>query len=190
MKEHDWDILKVEVKTRNNQNVMNLADDLKIDEDNINEAFINQPALYAWWATVAAQARAIADKTKLEVERQEDYIRKTLTGELDAEVRQQLEMDGEKITESKVTNGIYQHDLYKEETEKLYELKEKYLKDNENAVLLEIGRDSMNQRKDALISLGANMRNSLENTELTIKKQEAREVIKAARSGVKAKSTK
>ena len=180
--ERDWNILSVEVKTKNQVDTMNLADDLLIDEANINESFCNQPSLFAWWATVAAQARAIADKVKLEVEKQDDYIRKTLTGELDVEVRQQLELNGEKVTETKVTNSIFTHKKYKAEVEKLYELKEKYLEANSNAVVLEIGRDSMNQRKDALISLGAQVRNDANNLDLSLKKEQAAKVIKASKA--------
>lgn len=182
MEDRDWEILSVEVKTKKSTTSMNLAEDLVIDEYNLNEAFMNQPALFAWWATVAAQARAIADKAKLAVEEQEDYLKKRLIGELDTEVRQQLEMDGEKITETKVTNGIYCHERYVEESKKLYELKEKYLECNANAVTLEIGRDAMNQRKDTLISLGANMRNDINNLDLNIKKEQAKAIIAGKKS--------
>lgn len=180
--DRDWSILNVEVKTKRTKDVMNLADDLFIDEDNINESFINQPALYAWWATVAAQARAIADHTKLDVERQEEYIKKTLMGELDTKVRQELDMNGEKITESKVTNAIYASDEYKEATEELFTLKEKYLNDSETAITLEIARDAMNQRKDALISLGAQLRNESDNSDLSIRKQAAKDIVAGSKS--------
>lgn len=177
MKDRDMEIFKIEVRTKKSKDVLNLAEDLRIDEYNLNEAFCNQPSLYAYWATVASQARALADRAKLEVDKHEDYMRKTLVGILDVEVRRELEMNGEKVTESKVTNEIYCHEDYLAAQTQLYELKEKYLDANETAVTLEIARDAMNQRKDALISLGAQMRNDASNLELTIKKQQAKEVI-------------
>ena len=180
--DRDWSILSVEVKTKRTTDVMNLADDLAIDEGNINEAFINQPALYAWWATVAAQARAISDHSKLDVERQEDYIKKTLMGELDTKVRQELDMNGEKITESKVEKAIYASEEYKAANEELFALKEKYLNDSETAITLEIARDSMNQRKDALISLGAQLRNESDNSDLSIRKQAAKDIVGSSKT--------
>lgn len=173
----DWSILTVELSTNQGTATMDLAKDLAINIDNLNEDFCNQPSLYAWWATVACQARAISDKYKLKVEQKEEYIKKTLVGELDLEVRRNLEMDGEKVTEAKVTNGIYSHPRYQEALQELYTIKEEYLDANSKAVTLEVARDAMNQRKDALISLGAQLRNEYNNSELSIKKQQVKSIL-------------
>ena len=141
METRDMEILNFTVKTKNSENDVSLSEDLKIQSADINEAFCEQPAKFAWWATVAAQAKALVDRKKHEVERQEEYIKKTLIGELDAEVRMELEMNGEKVTETKVTNGIYVNKRYKEEVQKLYELKDELLELQEKWVLLDIAKD-------------------------------------------------
>lgn len=171
------EILEICVKTKSSETNINLADDLFIDPANINEAFCEQPAKFAWWATVAAQAKALLDHKKSEVERWEEQLKKTLIGELDAEVRMTLEMNGEKVTETKVTNGIYAHPKYKEAQEKLYTLKDELLELQQKFVVLDIAKESMNQRKDMLISLGAQLRLEGGNSVLSMK-ENAAEVIK------------
>ena len=68
-------------------------------------------------------------------------------------------MDGEKVTETKVTNAIYTHPEYISRKSKLAELQDKFSEADQQARLLEVGRDTMNQRKEMLISLGAQLRN-------------------------------
>ncbi len=165
----DMEILEITVKTKNSENCINLAKDLVIDTININEAFCEQPAKFAWWATVAMQAKSLVDHKKLELEKMEDYLKKTLVGELDSEVRTSLEMNGEKVTESKVTNGIYIHDKYKATQERIYKLKDELLELQKKFAVLDIAKESMNQRKDMLISLGAQLRLEGGNLDLAIK---------------------
>lgn len=177
MSNHDWSILHIEVKTRTSINELDLYEDLRISPENLNTDFCEQPAKYAYWATVAAQARALVDSKKADVERCEDYLKKTLVGELDTEVRRDLEMEGEKVTEAKVTNGIYVHEKYRAEQQKLYDLKDELLKLQSELAVLDIAREAMNQRKDMLISLGAQMRQEGSNAELLIKEKVAKNVI-------------
>lgn len=182
--ERTWEILNIEVKTRVAIDRINLAEDLKIDSANINEAFCEQPAKFAYWATVAAQAKALVDRKKAEVDKLESYMKKTLVGELDAEVRREMEISGERITEAKVTNGIYAHEKYQEAQIQLDVLKDELLGLQEDLAVLDIGRDSMNQRKDMLISLGAQLRQESDNADLTMKtmkKKVASEVITKSR---------
>lgn len=172
----DMEILEISIKTKSSETLVNLAEDLSIDTMNINEAFCEQPAKFAWWATVAAQAKALVERKKSEVERLEDYLKKTLVGELDTDVRMTLEMNGEKVTESKVTNGIYVHPRYKETQERLYALKDELLELQQKFAVLDIAKESMNQRKDMLISLGAQLRLEGGNTELMMKEKANAEV--------------
>ena len=164
----NWEILNIEVRTKMSTDELNLSEDLKIDVHDINKEFCEQPALYAYWATVATQAKSLYEKKKLEVEKKEDYIRKTLVGTLDVTVRHELEMNGEKITEQKVLNGIYSSTEYRDEMSNLYELKEELLELQSQLSVLDIARESMNQRKDMLISLGAQLRQEGNNLDLTI----------------------
>ena len=105
----DTEFLCLTVEMSGKTYAQDLNEDLRINADDINESYIDQPSKFAWWAVLAAQARAKADRIKSAIEKQDEYIRKILTGELDAEVRKNLELDGEKVTEGKVTNGIYKN---------------------------------------------------------------------------------
>lgn len=184
--EKDMGILEITVKTRSSENTVDLAADLAIDTMDINRAFCEQPAKYAWWATVAAQAKALVERKKMEVEKLDDYLKKTLVGELDSEVRMTLETNGEKITETKVTNGIFAHPKYKSAQQNLYALKEELLELQQKYAVLDIARDSMNQRKDMLISLGAQLRQEGGNAEVYLKDKAVAELknSKARRNGV------
>lgn len=175
--EERFSILNIEVKTQSSTHQVNLGEDLLIEPEHMNEAFIEQPAKFAYWATVALQAKSLVDKKKLEVDKQEDYLKKNLIGELDGEVRKELELNGEKVTEAKVTNGIYTHERYQEEQSKLYHLKDELLELQNKFAILDIAKESMNQRKDMLISLGAQLRMESNNTDLTIKAEAAKKII-------------
>ena len=179
--ERDYNILDIEVKTKTSINQMNLAEDLVINTADINESFCDQPSKYAWWATVAAQSKALLEKKKSEVTKMDDYLKKTLIGELDSEVRMSLEMNGEKITEAKVLNSIYTHKKYLETQENLYALKDELNELQHNYNILEIAKDSFNQRKDMLISLGAQLRAEGDNISLSIKNS-ANEIIRKSKN--------
>lgn len=155
-----------------------LESDLAINPGDINESFIDQPAKFAWWAVLAAKARSKADRLKAAADKQDDFIRKTLTGQLDTKVRQQLELDGEKITESKVTSAIFKHPEYVEAVDTYNNLREAYINADEDARTLEAAREAMNQRKDMLISLGAMLRMDVGNVELSMKKAQVAEKLK------------
>ena len=65
---------------------------------------------------------------------------------------------------------------------KLHNLRDEYVEANEDACILEAAKDALNQRKEMLISLGAQMRTDMSNTELTMKKKVA-DIISSKRSG-------
>lgn len=183
MNEKDWSILEVSIKTSKGMSNVDLGEDLHIDMYNINDAFLTQPAKYAWWATCYVQAKALADRKKLEVEQYEEYMKKTLVGELDQKVRLYMAECGEKITESKVTSAIYCHEDYKNAQETYFELKHELVNLQKQANVLEIAKESMNQRKDALISLGAQLRQEGVNSDLYLKdlKSSARDVLRRSK---------
>ena len=158
------EMLEIEVHTNNALVKANLADDLEIDTGDINKAYIEQPGKFAYWATVALQAKFVYERKKQEVNRQEEYLKKTMYGELDSIIRKQMEMDGEKITESKVVSNICINEAYLEEQQKLYELQDELLVLQERYYQLDVAKEAMNQRKDMLISLGAQLRQENSNT--------------------------
>ena len=183
-----FSVLNLEVKTQSSTHQINLGDDLLIAPEHLNDAFIEQPAKFAYWATVAIQAKSLVDKKKLEVDKQEDFLKKNLIGELDGEARKELELNGEKITEAKVANGIYTNERYQDEQAKYYQLKEELLELQNQFAILDMAKEAMNQRKDMLISLGAQLRMEGNNAELTIKSEYAKKIMRAnKRTPIKSK---
>lgn len=169
----DLSILEVTVKLPQNSYDLDLAKDSQIDVNNLNQGFIEQPTIFAWYATLAALAKSKVTRLKREVEKQDDYIRKTLIGTLDSKVRKQLEINGEKVTETKVTNAIYADVEYISNIQKLNGLKDELTDAEENSAILDVARETMTQRKDMLISLGAQVRSDYDNTgDMSIKGEE------------------
>lgn len=159
----DLSILEVKVKLPQNAYTLNLAEDSKIDVNDLNQGFIEQPTIFAWYAVLAALAKSNVTCLKREIEKQDDYIKKTLIGTLDGKVRKQLEIDGEKITETKVERAIYADPEYIANVEKLSDLKDRLTVAEENSAILDVAKDTMIQRKDMLISLGAQVRSEYDN---------------------------
>lgn len=143
------------------QSHADLESDLKFSPENIVEAYTTHSAKFAYWAIVAAQAKSAMDKKKLELERQDDFIKKTLVGELDGIVRQQMDEDGIKITEAKVAGRIYIHPRYLEEQSKLYSLQNELAELQHQYGLLCAAKEAMVHRKDMLVSLGAQLRQEM-----------------------------
>ena len=92
-----------------------------------------------------------------------------------------MEEIGEKVTESKVEKLIYQHTSHVEALEELATLRLELAKAVADAVTLRAAKDAMEQRKDMLISLGAHLRDEGSNTELSIKKERAKEILRNKR---------
>lgn len=161
----DYSVLQMTVNLRDDETVsLDLSSDMIINVANINESYINQPARYAYWATLATLARSKANKLKSQIDKEQDYLKTVLTGTLDGKVRTQLELDGEKVTETKVTNAIFTHPEYISCKMKISELQDKFIEADEQARLLEVGRETMNQRKEMLISLGAQLRTDFDSS--------------------------
>lgn len=120
-----------------------LADDLPINGADINGEFMEQPELFAWWATVSELAKDRVASTKYQLER--IYATK------DHAVRLELTEAKAKITEKIVENTVI---TSKEYQECMFEL----LDAKKQLGLLLAGKEALVQRKDMLISLGANMR--------------------------------
>ena len=152
------EILTFRVKLDSGVVDMDLSRDLKFSAEELNTAYIEQPAKFAYWAMLATQSKTLSDRKKLEVERYESYLKTTLEGELDTEVRNNLSMDGEKITESKVSSNIHTHPRYLDAVNKLTALKVELIELQNQTNLLNIAKDAFIQRKDMIISLGANIR--------------------------------
>jgi len=75
-----------------------LLETMKIDPNNLSDEASNHAALFSRWAVLRAEAAANGRflKRRLDLRR----------AEVDSEVRHALDVQGEKITEAKVTRGV------------------------------------------------------------------------------------
>jgi hypothetical protein len=126
----------------------NLESDLYIDHRDLQEEFLKQPELFAWWATMAEIAKDLVSRQKFFVDR--------LAAKIDFEIRNPPplpngEKDPTKITEKLIEHRITVHPDYEREMFR-------YLEYKKQLGLLQAGQEAMVQRKDMLISLGANYR--------------------------------
>ena len=160
----DTRVVKLTI-TSNAQQDLDITKDLEFTAENLNQAYIEQPAKFAYWASLAVNSKAALDRKKLEVERQENYLKKTLFGELDTIVRHRMDEEGEKITEARVTARIYTEPQYTEELKKLYVLQDELLELQTQTDILYTAKEAFIQRKDMIISLGANIRQEKTNIE-------------------------
>ena len=60
----DMSVLQMSVKLSDNIVSLDLSQDMLINTADINESYLDQPARYAYWATLAALARSKANKLK------------------------------------------------------------------------------------------------------------------------------
>lgn len=154
-----------------NEGTRNLTQDLKIDPINLTDDFSSQPALFAYYASLQAKAKAQVDKCKLAIEIQKENLEKVVTSRLDAEARFHLSSRGERITESKVNAYIYAHETYKKEQDTYFLLKNKYIEAMAKLATFDNAVEALKQRKDMLISVGAQIRAEGGNTELYMKEK-------------------
>lgn len=137
-------LLKITIKTRNGKLVeYNVGDELAIDKEDLDDAFIRQPGKYAWWATLAETAKAQRDHLEAHMDKAE--------ADADYTVRLKMELDGEKITEPAVKRGIKKDDGYMEAVWKYNEAKK-------TAGILDKVVKAFDHRLECIVNLGAKLR--------------------------------
>jgi len=120
-----------------------LEDDIKIDPSDLDAEFVEQSRKYAWWAILSEMAKDLVSKQKYDLD--------ILYAQLDHEKRSQALVAKVKLTEKMVENEVI--------TDKRYQAKMKeYLESKRQYGVLQAGREAFTQRKEMLISLGANYR--------------------------------
>jgi hypothetical protein len=141
----------------------NLETDLYIDQRDLQEEFLKQPEIFAWWATLAEIAKDLVSKQKFYVER--------MAATIDADTRSNPPTDEKggpiRITEKMIEQIVTLNENYRREMNR-------YLEYKKQLGLLQAGTEAMVQRKDMLISLGANYRAEASSNP-TILKDAARE---------------
>lgn len=130
------------------QLVGDLEADLYIDNSFLEEEFLKQPELFAWWATATELAKDLVGRQKFVLER--------MAATLDHGIRLSAvsnPVGGKpiKLTEAQITHQITSDEKYQEAMLA-------YLEYKKQLGMLQAGKEAMEQRRDMLISLGANYR--------------------------------
>lgn len=160
----NFDILSVTVKLSNGKlQKFNVKEELAIDKYALNDEFVNQPGKYMWWAAMAETAKYQKDVAEAKLERAE--------AQADYNARLKLELDGQKVTETLVKHQIKLDEEYQKALEDYQQAKKV-------AQMFDKIVKAFDQRLDALISLGANIRNEGNNVEVTMLKEQAKQITK------------
>lgn len=126
-----------------------IQDDLYINHADLQEEFLRQPELFAWWASTCELAKDLVARQKFLLER--------LAANIDHQARMEAETASQalgktvKLTEKMVENTVIGNKEYQTAMFQYLELKKQY-------GMLQAGKDAIEQKKDMLISLGANYR--------------------------------
>lgn len=145
---------------------MDLGKDLEINRADINTELSNQPAMFAWYATIAELAKAKTQQLKTDLE--------LLEAELDQKLRRQWDADANgKMTEASLQAAIKMTPAFQKAQAAYHEAVK-------NQGMLQVAKIAFEQRKDMLISLASNMR-AEGDTQLSVNKQTVAEKLKGLR---------
>lgn len=117
--------------------------DVYINKSNLSEEFADHSERFAWYATAYELALDVELRAKEHLGR--------IYARIDAHVREQARESSVKLTEKMVENTVITHPEYVKSLDN-------YLDAKLQTGLLKACRDGMVQRKDMLVSLGANYR--------------------------------
>lgn len=107
----DLDFLQLRLVSESGEFVnINLKEELSINESNLDQEMLQQPAKYVYWSSILEKVRLVKEQSDLELEQ--------LMGELDKEARTTLPIEGTKPTKDSVENYIRRTQQYKEAIEK------------------------------------------------------------------------
>jgi len=122
-----------------------LDSDLEIDRDDLNGEFQEQAKKFAWWAALSELAKDKQAGLKHELDKV--YARLDHASRSNAAAS----IPPVKLTEKMVENEVITSPIYEQAMQNYLQAKKEY-------GLLMAGREAMSQRKEMLISLGANYR--------------------------------
>jgi hypothetical protein len=139
---------------------LKLGEDLAINEEDLDQLLCDQPSRYVRYATIAGMARSKVERLEYKLEE--------LEANLDLAIREKKEKQkvtkeegGEKLTEGKIKSIIITNSTRLALVNELMEAKEQYEISN-------AAKDASGQKKDCLISIGANRRAQYD-SELSLK---------------------
>lgn len=157
------DVLKIKVRLSNGTvKEYDVEEELRVTKEDLDTHFIEQSGKYAWWGVLAEVAKSYKEEQEAELDR--------IEAEADNRVREQLELDGIKITESIVSRNIKLDEQFKAQ-QKLF------IKAKRNAQTLDRIVKAFDQRLDSLISLGANLRKEENNSDVKLLQEKAKGII-------------
>ncbi len=119
-------------------NVQDLQSDLLINPTELTKECSEQPSRYVYWAARAAEADAAVDRARLEQD--------ILEASLDRQVREELSVAGEKVTEGRVGMEIRLKPEYRKG-------REAYADAHKNQGILKAAERGYFQRKDMIYNL-------------------------------------
>lgn len=120
-----------------------LDEDISIDNSSLDYEFSEQAKRFAWWAVVG--------EISMDVLARQKYSLDVLYAQLDQQKRAEAQAVGVKLTEKMVENSVITDPLYREAMNKYLDIKKQ-------SSILQAGKAAFLQRKDMLVSLGANYR--------------------------------
>lgn len=154
--------LEIKVRAGKKLRSLDLAKELDINEVDINEQMMTQPRMFAW---VAVLSKLAAD-----TKRRKKAGLKVAYAERDKHWRIYREDHNLKVTDKVIDADILR--------DKVYQAAQGELHDAEfNADVLDVAVQAFDQRKDMLISVGANIR-AEGDTNLSILKEKAKKTMK------------
>jgi len=124
------------------------VDDVKIDMNNLQEEFVNQPIIFAEYGMEYALAESKEKQAKAELE--------ATMADLYLQIRNHKIESGEKFTEGLLDAEIKKHPQY-------YEATQKYIKAQTNKQVAKVKVEALMQRRDMLLQLGAISRAEMNN---------------------------
>lgn len=136
-----------------------LAEDSQVNGGDLQEEFLRQAELFAWWATMFELAKDKLSQLKTELSRKTaeiDYKIREDTKARNIDITLKSEKDGKKPVLLKLTEPMIENMTKSEQA--YVEIENDLLNAKKQLGLLQAGKEAMVIKKDMLISLGANMR--------------------------------
>lgn len=137
---------------------VDLAAALSINLGDINASFIDQAPQFAYWAAAVAQAKSRVDRLSEDIKQFESNLKDVVYSRLDTKYREWAARENRKATEGQIAAQCKTDPDYLEGVNSLKAMRAALLEEKERLGLLEVAKAAFEQRKDMLISLGANLR--------------------------------
>ena len=156
--------MKTEESLKVTVDTAQLMSDMHIDDANLTESMIQQPALYVHYAMICAEAQRQMDKAKITVDLTESKAHEELTNA--------CRSAGEKVVETALAKQIDRHPSCLKAQVKFADAKAIYTVAKE-------ALEAFRQRRDMLVQIGVNSREEMKG-EMRIKAVDAESKAKRA----------